>query len=154
MLKNFNCDCEDAIELIDEALAANIIKSVTFNSKTAYRIVSADSVGDDTVSVTETQVIDGNNEHVSTVFLEESLTFQFESSALPEHQNRNDDNISAITENLLRSYFESIEKHFMKIEHHLTGISSSKSTTEPGYVNDNFDTDRNWKNTFLKRTLL
>ena len=34
----------------------------------------------------------------------------------------------------------------MKIENHLPGISSSKSTTEPGYVNDNFYTDmlKNW----------
>ena len=30
---------------------------------------------------------------------------------------------------------------FMKTENHLTGISSSKSTAEPGYVNDNFYTD-------------
>ena len=29
----------------------------------------------------------------------------------------------------------------MKIENHLTRISSSKSTTEPEYVNDNFYTD-------------
>ena len=34
----------------------------------------------------------------------------------------------------------------MKIENHLTGISSSKSTTETGYVNNNFCTDmlKNW----------
>ena len=34
----------------------------------------------------------------------------------------------------------------MKIENHLPGISSSKSTTEPGYVNNNFYTDmlKNW----------
>ena len=30
---------------------------------------------------------------------------------------------------------------FMKTENHLTGTRSSKSTTEPGYVNDNFYTD-------------
>ena len=60
---------------------------------------------------------------------------------LPEHQKRDDDNTSTITEDKLRSYFESIEKRFMKIEKHLTGISSSKSTTEPGNVNDNFKKD-------------
>ena len=76
-----------------------------------------------------------------SVFLEESLTSQLESLTLLEHQKRNDDNISTIIENKLRLYFESIEKCFMKIENHLTGISSSKSTTEPGYVNDNFYTD-------------
>ena len=68
-LKDFNCDCEDAIKLIDEALAVNIIKSVIFNGKAAYRIVRADSVGDDTVLVPDTQDINDNNEHVSAVFL-------------------------------------------------------------------------------------
>ena len=140
LLKDFNYDCEDAIKLIDEALAANIIKSVIFNGKVAYRIVRADSVGDDTVLVPEIQEIDGSNEHVSTVFLEKSLISQLESSTRPEHQKRDDDNISSIIENKLCLYFESIEKRFIKIENHLTGISSSKSTTEPANVNDNFDT--------------
>ena len=66
LLKGFNCDCEDAIK-IDEALAANIIKSVIFNGKVAYRIARADSVGDDTILVPETQESDGNNEHVNSV---------------------------------------------------------------------------------------
>ena len=140
LLKDFNCDCEDAIKLIDEALAANIIKSVIFNGKTAYGIVRANSIGDHIVLVPGTQDIDGNNEHVSTALLEGCLTSQLESSTLPEHQKRTDDTISTITENL-RLYFESTEKRFMKIENHLTRISSSKSTTEPGYVNDNFYTD-------------
>ena len=52
--KDFNCDCEDAIKLIDEALVANVIKLVIFNGKIAYRIVRADSVGDDRVLVPET----------------------------------------------------------------------------------------------------
>ena len=137
LLKYFNCDCEDAIKLIDETLAANVI----FNGKVSYRIVRADPVGDDTVLVPETQEIDGNDEHVSTVFLEEILTSQLESLTLPEHQKRDDDNISTITEDKLRSYFKSIEQRFMKIENHLTGISSSKSTAEPGNVNDYFYTD-------------
>ena len=141
LLKDFNCDCEDAIKLIDEALAANVLKFVIFNGKVPHRIVRADPTGDDTVLVPETQEIDGNNEHVSTVFLEESLTSQLESLTLPEHQKRGDDNISTIIENKRHSYFESIEKRFMKIENHLTGISSSKSATEPGNVKDNFYTD-------------
>ena len=52
-----------------------------------------------TVLVPETQDIDGNNKHVSTDFLEESPASQLESLTLPEHQKRNDDNISAIIEN-------------------------------------------------------
>ena len=107
LLKDFNCDCEVAIKLIHEASAA-VIKSVIFNGKVSYRIVRADPVGDDTVLVPETQEIDGNNQHVSTVFLEESLISQLGSSTLPEHQKRDDDNISTIIEDKLRSLFESI----------------------------------------------
>ena len=118
-----------------------LFKPVIFNDKVAYRIVRANSVGDDTVLVPETQEICDNNERVSTVFLEESLTSQLEISVPPEHQKRDGDDISTIIENKLRSYFESIGKRFMKIENHLTGISSSKSTTEPGNVNDKFYTD-------------
>ena len=69
LLKDINCDCEDVIKLIDEALAANIIKSVIFDGKAAYRIVRGDSVGDDTVLVPETLETDGNKEHVSTFSL-------------------------------------------------------------------------------------
>ena len=141
LLKDFNCDCEDAIKLIDETLAANVIKSVIVNGKVSYRIVRADPVRTDTVLLSETQEIDGKNEHLSTVFLKESLTSQLECSTLPEHQKRDDDNILTIIEDKLRSYFQSTEKRFMKIENHLTGISSSKSTTEPGNVNSNFYTD-------------
>ena len=141
LLKDFNCDCEDAIKLIDEALAANIIKSVIFNGKAAYRIVRVNSIGDHIVLVPGTQDIDGKNEHVSTVLLEGCLTSQLESYYLILFTiTITDDTISTITENL-RLYFESTEKRFMKIENHLTRISSSKSTTEPGYVNDNFYTD-------------
>ena len=53
-----------------------------------------DSVGDNTVLLPETQEIDGNNEHVNTVFREESVVSQLESSILPRHQKRVDDNIS------------------------------------------------------------
>ena len=120
LLRDFNCDCEDAIKLIDEALIANVVKSAIFNSKVSHIIARADPVGDDTVLLPETLEIDRNNEHVSSVFLEESLISQLESSTLPEHQKTDDDNISTIIENKFLSYFESIEKRFMKIENHLT----------------------------------
>ena len=107
LLKDYNCDCEDAIKLIHEASAA-VIKSVIFSGKVSYRIVRADPVGDDTVLVPGTQEIDGNSEHVSTVSLEETLISQLGSSTLPEDQNRDDDNISTIIEDKLRSLFESI----------------------------------------------
>ena len=55
-------------------MAANVIKSVIFNGKVSYRIVRADPVGDDTALVPETQETEVKNEHVSSVFFEESLT--------------------------------------------------------------------------------
>ena len=70
LLIDFSCDCEDAIKLIDEAFGANVTESLIFNGKVAYWIVQADFVGYDRVLELETQEIDGNNEHVSTVFLE------------------------------------------------------------------------------------
>ena len=54
-MKDFNYDCEEAMKLIDEAIAANIIKFVIFNGKVACRIIRADSNADDTIIVLETQ---------------------------------------------------------------------------------------------------
>ena len=53
-LKDFNCDCEDAIKLIEKDLAANMINSVIYNGKLAYRIVRADSGADDIALLPET----------------------------------------------------------------------------------------------------
>ena len=103
--------------------------------------VQADFLGYDRVLELETQEIDGNNEHVSTVFLEESLTSQLESLTLPEHRKRDNDSISIITEKKLWSYFGSVEKHFMKTKNNLNGVISSKSTTESGNLKRNFYTD-------------
>ena len=65
-------------KLIDEAVPANVIKSVIFNSKVVHRIFRIDSVADDTVMVSKTQEGDGNEEHnVGTVILEESLTLHY-----------------------------------------------------------------------------
>ena len=60
-MKDFNYDCEKAMKLIDEAIVANIIKSVIFKGKVAVRIVSADSNADDTIVVPEMQE---DNSHV------------------------------------------------------------------------------------------
>ena len=54
LLKDFNCDCEDAIKLIDKDLAANMINPVIYNGKLAYRIVRADSGVDDIILLPET----------------------------------------------------------------------------------------------------
>ena len=61
LMKDFNYDCEKAMKLIDEAIVANIIKSVIFKGKVAVRIVSADSNADDTIVVPEMQE---DNSHI------------------------------------------------------------------------------------------
>ena len=53
------------------------------------RIVTAGPVGDDSVLVPETQEIDSNNEHVSTVFPEEQFNFsvgKFDSPRTPKER--------------------------------------------------------------------
>ena len=60
-MKNFNLDCEKAMKLTDEAIVANIIKSLIFNGKVAFRIIRADSKADDTAVVPKTQE---DNSHV------------------------------------------------------------------------------------------
>ena len=45
-MKNFNYDREEAMKLINEAIVANIIKSVIFNGKVAFRIIGADPNAD------------------------------------------------------------------------------------------------------------
>ena len=42
LMKDFNYDCEKTIKLIDEAMVANITKSVIFNGKVAFRTIRAD----------------------------------------------------------------------------------------------------------------
>ena len=95
-LKDFKQDCEDAGKLIVEAVAANAIKSII--GKVAHRIVTPDSVTDDTVLVPEIQENDGNEENdrndehnIDSVILEESLISQINSLAPHEHQRDDDD---------------------------------------------------------------
>ena len=70
--------------------------------KFAYRVIRADSIVDDTVLVLETQESNGNDEqNVDSFSLEENLTTQIDSPTPQEHQQRDDNNISIITENKL-----------------------------------------------------
>ena len=125
LMKDYGFDNEDAKNLIDEALAANMIKSVTFNKKVAYRIVStdttADGIADDTIFVPETQepICNGTVSN-ATVVVEETLS-------LPEQQSNNHDNVLNVLESF-RSSLEAIDNRFLKIEDRLIGLSSSSHT--------------------------
>ena len=63
LIKDFGYKKEDADKLIEEAICANVIKSVIFNGKVSYRIVRADSVTDDTVLAPDSQEISMKDNH-------------------------------------------------------------------------------------------
>ena len=76
LIKDFGYKKEDADKLIEEAICANVIKSVIFNGKVSYRIVMTDSVTDDTVLAPDTQEITMKDNHEensnTTVFIEDT----------------------------------------------------------------------------------
>ena len=72
--------------------------------------------------------------------MKKNLTSEIHSSAPQEHQKRENDDISVIIENKIHSYFNVIEKQFMKIEHHFIGPSYPKWTTW-NVASDNFKAD-------------
>ena len=55
LMKYFTFDRDKDMKLIDEAIAANIVKSPIFNSKDSFRIIRVDSNADVTIIVPETQ---------------------------------------------------------------------------------------------------
>ena len=63
LIKDFGYEEEDADKLIEEAIRANVIKSVIFNGKVSYRIVRTNSVTDDTVLAPDTQEITMKDNH-------------------------------------------------------------------------------------------
>ena len=56
LMKDFSYDCGTSMKLIDEAIVANITKSVIFNGNVAFRIIRADSNADDAIIVPETGI--------------------------------------------------------------------------------------------------
>ena len=101
-MKDFDYESEDAKNLLEEAIVANIIKSVIFNGKVAYRIVRTDPVADDTIFIPETQEVDCHEENNATVTIED---IQISS----KHQRRSNVSISAILEKFCSS-LEAINK--------------------------------------------
>ena len=135
LMNDFNYDCEEAMKLIDEAIVANIIKSVIFNGKIANRIIREDSNTDDTIIVPETQE---HNSHVA----QNDETAVIEDSQTPTDDQQNS-TLLTIIENIY-SLLEAIEIKFMKIEEHLIGFSNPISATNLNYGNttqDNFHTN-------------
>ena len=117
LMKDFNYDCEKGTKLIDEAIVANITKSVIFSGKVAFRIIRANSNADDTMILSETQ--ESNSYVVQNDIIEDRNCCR-ETGVIEESQNPPDDQqiSNTITENF-RSMLEAAEKRFMKIEDHI-----------------------------------
>ena len=109
-MKDFNYDCAKASKLIDEAIIANITKSVIFSGKVAFRIIMANSNA-------ETQ--EGNSYLVQNDIIEDRNCCR-ETGVIEDSQNPPDDQqiSNTIIENF-RSMLEAAEKRFMKIEDHI-----------------------------------
>ena len=117
LMKDFNYDCEKATKLIDEAIVANITKSVIFSGKVAFRIIRANSNADDTIIVSETQ--ESNSYVVQNDIIEDRNCCR-ETGVIEDSQNPPDDQqISNTITEILRSMLEAAEKRFMKIEDHI-----------------------------------
>lgn len=117
LMKDFNYDCEKATKLIDEAIVANITKSVIFSGKVAFRIIRANSNADDTIIVSETQ--ESNSYVVQNDIIEDRNCCR-ETGVIEDSQNPPDDQqISNTITEIFRSMLEAAEKRFMKIEDHI-----------------------------------
>ena len=146
LMKGFSYDCEKAMKLIDEAIVANIIKSVIFNCKVAFRIIRADSYADDAIVVSETQE---NKSHVVQNDVIEDRNCCTETGVTEDSQIAPDDKqiskILTIIENF-RSSLEAVEKCFMKIEDYMIGLGNPISATNTNAAQDKFYTNllKNW----------
>ena len=109
-MKDFNYDCAKASKLIDEAIIANITKSVIFSGKVAFRIIRTNSNA-------ETQ--EGNSYLFQNDIIEDRNCCR-ETGVIKDSQNPPDDQqiSNTIIENF-RSMLEAAEKRFMKIEDHI-----------------------------------
>ena len=109
LIKYFGFEKEDADKLIEEAVCANVIKSVIFNGKVSYRIVRMDSVTDDTVLAPDTQEItmkDNRDENSNTTVAIEDTQVSSE-----QQQRSSDYDVTTFMEKF-RSLLDLIEKSF------------------------------------------
>ena len=117
LVKDYEYSPELAENLIDEAVQANIIKSIMFNGKISYRIVKTDSVDDATILVSNTQVDNSEDERTdaNTISLEENTTNILE---------KRDGNVSVLIGKRFSSLIEYIEKRFHILEDQVIGMQN------------------------------
>ena len=118
-MKDYEYSPELAENLIDEAVQANIVKSIMLNGKNSYRIVRADSVDDATILVPDTQVNNSEDRRTDadTIILGESTTNIME---------KQDKNVSALIDKKFSSLIEYIEKRFHDLQNQVTGLQNIK----------------------------
>ena len=117
LVKDYEYSPELAENLIDEAVQANIVKSIMFNGKISYRIVKTDSVDDATISVPDAQVdnLEDERTDANTIFLEENTTNILE---------KRDENVSVLIDKKFSSLIEYIEKRFHILEDQVIGMQN------------------------------
>ena len=112
LMIDFNYNCEKAMKLIGEVIVANIMKSITFIGKVAFRIIRADSNADDTIIVPERLQ---DNSHIVQNNAIEDRNCCTETAVIEDSQTALDDqqisNILNIIENF-RTSLEAVEKSF------------------------------------------
>ena len=122
LVQFYECSPEIAENLIEEAVEANIVKSIIFNGKKSYRVVKTDSFDDATILVPDTQTGNSKDERTdddtNTIFPEESTTENNIVEKLGE-------SISVLIENKLSSLIQSIEKRFHNIEDKIIGFQNT-----------------------------
>ena len=107
LVKDSEHSPEFAENFIDEAVQANIVKSIMFNRIISYRIVKTDSADDATILVPDTQVDkseDGRTD-ADAIILKESANNIIE---------KQDENVSLLTDKKFSSLIEYIECQFAK----------------------------------------
>ena len=113
LIKDFGYEKEDADKLIEEAICANVIKSVIFNGKASYRIVRTGSVTYDTVLAQDTQEItvkDNHEENSNTTVVIEDTQVSSE-----QQQPNSDYDIATLMEKF-HSSLDLIEKVFKNLK--------------------------------------
>ena len=117
LVKDYEYSPELAEHSIDEAVQANIVKSITFNCKISYRIVKTDSVNGTTISVSDTQADNSEDERTDAnkTFLEKNTTNILE---------KRDENVSVLIDKKYSSLIEYIEKRFHILDDQVIGMQN------------------------------
>ena len=138
LVKDYECSPEIAENLIEEAVEANMVKSIIFNCKKSYRVVKTYSFDNATILVSDTQTRNTEDERTdddtNTIFPEERTT---ENNIVEKRE----ESISLLLENKFSSLIQSIEKRFHNIEDKIIGFQNMnlpRNSVNPTTPENNF----------------